>query len=501
MGGTANLAVPGGNLPPDAFIKKFPCYVRRVKTAIHWFRRDLRVSDNTALSEAVACAERVVPVFILEDALRTGPDVGAARLAFLLQSLESLRKNLAELGYPLIIRNGRSEVEIPKLCQELNAQAVFANKRYEPYAQTRDNRVFNALNAVGVGFELFKDAVIREEAELLTQAGKPFTVFTPYSKLWKTKPVLPPRAKLAPNPAAKSGKSAALAPVPLDPGTFGHPLTQTFFPAGEKAGLDALRKFMRGPVYDYATNRNLVVVEGSSRLSPHLRCGTVGIRTVMAELNRAREKAVTPAQKQSCETFLNELIWREFYLQILHHFPHVMKGAFRPEYDLLKWSDNPAHFEAWCQGRTGYPIVDAAMRCLNQTGWMHNRLRMIVAMFLTKDLLINWQWGERYFMRQLVDGDLAANNGGWQWSAGSGTDAAPYFRIFNPVTQSEKCDPKGAFVRQWIPELASIPDDLIHQPWKEPLRLSGSKYPERIVIHEEQRPKCLAMFAALKNRG
>ncbi|MGN6552546.1 MAG: FAD-binding domain-containing protein, partial [Verrucomicrobiota bacterium] len=174
------------------------------------------------------------------------------------------------------------------------------------------------------------------------------------------------------------------------------------------------------------------------------------------------------------------------------------KGAFRPEYNALQWSNDRTHFDAWCRGATGYPIVDAAMRCLNQTGWMHNRLRMIVAMFLTKDLLINWQWGERYFMQQLVDGDMAANNGGWQWSAGTGTDAAPYFRIFNPVTQGEKCDPAGKFVREWIPELASIPDDTIHQPWEEPLLLKGTTYPERIVIHEQQRPKCLAMFAAVK---
>jgi deoxyribodipyrimidine photo-lyase len=200
----------------------------------------------------------------------------------------------------------------------------------------------------------------------------------------------------------------------------------------------------------------------------------------------------------SCDVFLNELIWREFYAQVLHNFPHVTKGAFRPEYDGLKWSDNQEHFAAWCEGRTGYPIVDAAMRCLNATGAMHNRLRMIVAMFLTKDLLINWQLGERYFMKQLVDGDMAANNGGWQWSAGTGTDAAPYFRIFNPVSQGEKFDAEGKFVRRWIPELKEFPDDLIHQPWENPLLLAKAKYAQRIVLHEEQREKCLAMFKAVK---
>lgn len=467
-----------------------------MKIAIHWFRRDLRVSDNVALSEAVAKAECVIPVFILEDAFRTGPDVGAARLAFLLQSLESLRKNLAQLGYPLIIRAGRSEVELPKLCQETGATAVFANKRYEPYTQARDSRVFNALNKAGIGFELFKDAVVWEEAELLTQAGKPFTVFTPYSKVWKTKPIPLPKPKLIKVQASKLEVNTDS--LPLDPAALGHPLSQTILAAGERAAMETLRHFMAGPVYDYATNRNLVFVAGTSQLSPHLRCGTIGIRTVLAELGQARERATTSAQKQSCDVFLSELIWREFYLQVLHNFPHVTKGAFRPEYNALQWSNDRTHFDAWCRGATGYPIVDAAMRCLNQTGWMHNRLRMIVAMFLTKDLLINWQWGERYFMQQLVDGDMAANNGGWQWSAGTGTDAAPYFRIFNPVTQGEKCDPAGKFVREWIPELASIPDDTIHQPWEEPLLLKGTTYPERIVIHEQQRPKCLAMFAAVK---
>jgi deoxyribodipyrimidine photo-lyase len=209
---------------------------------------------------------------------------------------------------------------------------------------------------------------------------------------------------------------------------------------------------------------------------------------------KAAAVASGPEDKKSCETFLNELIWREFYIQVLANFPHVMNGSFRPEYDNLEWSDNESHFQAWRAGMTGYPMVDAAMRCLNATGLMHNRLRMIVAMFLTKDLLISWRRGERYFMQKLVDGDMAANNGGWQWSAGTGTDAAPYFRIFNPVSQSVKFDPDGAFVRRWVPELESLPDNLLHQPWKEPLRAGAAKYPERIILHEEQRPKCLEMF-------
>jgi deoxyribodipyrimidine photo-lyase len=474
-----------------------------VKTVIHWFRRDLRISDNTALSEAARRAEKVVPVFIFEDAFRTGPDVGAARLAFLLQSVESLRKNLLELGHPLVIRCGKSEEILPQLCREAGAQAVFANKRYEPYEQRRDERITGILNAAGFGCELFKDAVVWEETEILTQAGKPYTVFTPYSKAWKAKAIPPPKPKFRSRKPEARSQNLRSDVLPADTNELGHPLTQTIPPGGERVALELLRRFMAGPVHEYGANRNFPAVDGTSNLSPHLRAGTIGIRTVLAELKKAREKMPRPQTpdprlESGCDAFLNELIWREFYLQVLHNFPNVTRGAFRSEYDALKWSENQEHFAAWREGRTGYPIVDAAMRCLNATGTMHNRLRMIVAMFLTKDLLIHWRWGERYFMKQLVDGDMAANNGGWQWSAGTGTDAAPYFRIFNPVSQGEKFDAEGLFVRRWIPELQDMSDDLIHQPWQNPLRLSRSKYPQRIVLHEEQRPKCLAMFKAVK---
>jgi deoxyribodipyrimidine photo-lyase len=466
-----------------------------VKRAIHWFRRDLRVADNTSLSEAVQRAEEVVPVFIIEEALRTGPDVGAARLAFLFKSLEVLRENLATLGYPLVVRRGRSIDLLPKLCQELGVEAVFANRRYEPYAQARDNRLFNELNALGVGFEVFKDAVAWEEREILTRTGNPFTVFTPYAKVWRTKTPAPPRPGIPKvRRAIQEFRSDSR---PLDPGEFGYSPKQSIPPAGEAAALAILKSFLAGPVFSYATQRDIPAESGTSKLSPHLRCGTIGIRTIYAALREAQAGS-RPEQQRNCDVWLNELIWREFYLQILDNFPHVMKGAFRPEYDNLEWGGSDEWFQAWCSGMTGYPIVDAAMRCLNSTGWMHNRLRMIVAMFLTKDLLISWRRGERYFMQQLVDGDMAANNGGWQWSAGTGTDAAPYFRIFNPMSQGEKFDPSGAFVRRWVPELESLPDVTIHQPWNASPGTVPGNYPKRAVIHEEQRPKCLAMFKAVK---
>ena len=374
------------------------------------------------------------------------------------------------------------------------------------------------MNAAGFGFELFKDAVVWEETEILTQAGKPYTVFTPYSKAWKAKTIPLPKGKFKTPNIQHPTPNIRCDVLPATTDEIGYPLTQKIPPGGERAALELLRRFMAGPVYEYGGHRNFPAIDGTSNLSPHLRAGTIGIRTILAELKKARENVSvvgnevtslklkpsqrlltsSPTNAAGCDIFLNELIWREFYLQVLHNFPHVTKGAFRPEYDKLAWSDNKELFTAWCEGKTGYPIVDAAMRCLNATATMHNRLRMIVAMFLTKDLLISWQWGERYFMKQLVDGDMASNNGGWQWSAGTGTDAAPYFRIFNPVSQGEKFDAEGRFVRRWIPELAALPDDLIHQPWENPLLLSTSKYPPRIVLHEVQRGKCLAMFKAVK---
>jgi deoxyribodipyrimidine photo-lyase len=243
----------------------------------------------------------------------------------------------------------------------------------------------------------------------------------------------------------------------------------------------------------YGESRDYPALASTSQLSPHLHFGTVNIRTILAAIHRAVSPA-TPEQRVQAEVFRTELIWREFYLQILTHFPRVAQGCYRTEYDALEWSDNQDHFQAWQNGLTGYPIIDAAMRCLNATGWMHNRNRMIVAMFLTKDLLLPWSAGERYFMQKLVDGDLAANNGGWQWCAGTGTDAAPYFRIFNPITQGQKFDPEGEFVRHWIPELASLAGRTIHEPWLvSPTARQG--YPDRVVDHNLQRKKCLAMFA------
>jgi deoxyribodipyrimidine photo-lyase len=340
--------------------------------------------------------------------------------------------------------------------------------------------------------------VVWEEREVLTGSGGVYSVFTPYSKAWKLRPIPGPRPKLGPAKTPGMGDWISL-PLPSTTAELGHPLTQTLFPAGERAARQALDAFVERRVYGYATGRDTPADEGgTSRLSPHLRFGTLGVRTALARLERSRASASTEGERKGCDIWLSELIWREFYIQILANHPHVAAGSFRREYDRLEWEGREEWFEAWCAGRTGYPIVDAAMRCLNATGWMHNRLRMVVSMFLTKDLLVSWQRGERHFMRQLVDGDLAANNGGWQWSAGTGTDAAPYFRIFNPVSQGEKFDPAGRFVRRWVPELEGVDDRRVHRPWEDGLRAARGGYPSPVVDHVVQRGRCLHMYQKVR---
>ncbi|MBN9690859.1 MAG: deoxyribodipyrimidine photo-lyase [Verrucomicrobia bacterium] len=464
-------------------------------TVIHWFRRDLRISDNTALHEAWNRSQILIPVFIWDDAILRSPDVGPARVAFLLRSLEALARNLETLGHRLIVRHGPPAEQLVRIAQQTKAAAVFTNRDYEPYSVHRDRHAAAELYQAGVYFESFKDSVLWEGKEILTQAGAPYTVFTPYSKAWRARPRPAPVPRIGPAKRQLDPSLSSL-PLPQDSSALDHPLSQSLFPAGEHAAQAALKHFVQSAVHQYDEDRNFPAKEsGTSRLSPHLRFGTINIRTI---LHRLTQVAADRPVQRGIQVWESELIWREFYLQILANFPRVATGNFRPEYDQLEWSGTDEQFQAWCAGRTGFPIVDAAMRCLNATGWMHNRLRMIVAMFLTKDLLISWQRGERYFMRQLVDGDLAANNGGWQWSAGTGTDAAPYFRIFNPVTQGEKFDPSGEFIRQWVPELSQLDSKQLHRLADNPLLLSRTGYPPPLIDHARQREKCLAMFKAVK---
>jgi deoxyribodipyrimidine photo-lyase len=441
-------------------------------TGIHWFRCDLRLSDNTALRAATTGSDAVIPIFIFDPAILKAPETGAPQVAYMLRTLESLEKNIAAAGGRLIFRHGNVVEEMRAVLQEMGAKFLFFNRDYEPYARQRDAAVEKLARSLGVEVHSFKDGVIHEPDEVLKADGKPYGVFTAYRRVWETLPKSPvlPAVKFRRPADLKEPKSLPL-PSLKD---LGFATEIELPPAGERAARERLQQFVSDAALHYDERRDFPALDGTSRLSPHLRMGTLSPRTVLAAVEKAAE--AHPGARQAVGTFVSELIWRDFYRQILWHFPHVATSCYKPQYDDLKWENDERLFAAWCEGRTGFPIVDAGMRQLNTTGWMHNRVRMIVAMFLTKDLLISWQWGERYFMQRLLDADLASNNGGWQWSASTGTDAQPYFRIFNPMAQAEKFDREGHYIRRYVPEAETL------------------AYPAPIVDHAKQRVKALGLF-------
>ncbi len=421
-----------------------------------WLRRDLRLTDNAALYHALRSGRPVLVLFIFDKTILDRlDDWGDRRVEFIHQEISRLQAELVAMGSSLVVRHGSPLPVFQDLLNAFDVAEVFANRDYEPDATDRDGAVAGMLREHGVDFQTVKDQVIFETGEVLSGAGTPYTVFTPYSRRWK-ETLADFHLKSYPTERYFSHfhKTPSL-PLPA--------LEELGFrpSGGAFPGREVTENLLRG----YAERRNFPAVEGASRLSLHLRFGTISTRQL------ARR-----AQQHS-ETFLNELIWRDFYFQILHHFPHVGRGrAFRPEYDRIEWRNDEADFAAWCDGRTGYPLVDAGMRQLNQTGYMHNRVRMVTASFLTKHLLVDWRWGEAYFAKKLLDFDLAANNGGWQWAAGSGCDAAPYFRVFNPTLQAQKFDPNLEYVRRWVPELNSL------------------DYPRPVVVHEAARERVLKVY-------
>jgi len=477
---------------------------KKYNTLIMWFRRDLRVQDNAALHEACAQAQRVIPLFVFDPAILGRADTGAARVAFLVDALGVLDANLGKVGGRLIVRRGHIPDEIIRAVEEFGADGVFHHREFEPTGRTRDETVAKALQERGKVCDTFPGLALFEPEEILSQAGTPYTVFGPYKRQWFSRPAERPLP--APRHVAMpEGVTGDTLPTAAD---LRFATNQTFECGGEDAAQKTLHEFVKSKIDSYDTARDILGEDGTSRLSRHLHLGTISPRYVVDTVRRAGkdkpsgqgEEARREHQAESGHsTFLSELAWHDFYLQILAHFPHVAEGAFRPQFNALAWENNEGLFAAWKEGQTGYPIVDAAMRQLNAEAWMHNRGRMIVASFLTKDLLIDWRWGEAYFMQQLVDGDLAANNGGWQWAAGTGTDAQPFFRIFNPTAQGEKFDPDGAYVKKWVPELARVPAQFIHQPWKlsqaEREHLGCVNYPALVVDHATQRGRALAMYA------
>ncbi len=417
-----------------------------------WHRRDLRLQDNAALSEAAQHSLQVVPVFVFDRQILERLDTAPARVAFMLQALQRLQEGYRQLGLTLVWRLGDPGVELQQLATELGAQAVFWNEDVEPFARQRDRRVQESLAAAGIRSFVCQDLMLHPAGEVLTQTGEPYSVFTPFWRRWSSLPKRDPYPVpkgLQPLPNLEEQPLPSLADL-------GFVCTQEIPAAGEAAAQQLLEDFCGGlRILDYERSRNFPAEEGTSRLSPHLRWGTLGIRQVWQATVEVEAEVRSEEAQASLQTWRQELCWREFYKHVLAHWPHVETGAYRRAFDALAWDNRQDWFQAWCAGETGYPMVDAAMRQLNQTGWMHNRCRMIVASFLTKDLLIDWRWGERYFMQKLVDGDLAANNGGWQWSAGVGTDPKP-LRIFNPATQAARYDPEGEYIRRYLPELAGL---------------------------------------------
>ena len=446
-------------------------------SSIWWIRRDLRLTDNTALHAALEGGP-VLPVFVLDSAfVHSSP----RRRDFLYEGLHALDKDLRARGSYLIVRSGPPLKILKQLITETGANAIFAEEDFTPYARKRDTAIACHLPLI-----LVHGQTVHHPASVLKANAKPYTVYTPYAKAWKSR--LPVRLNLLPAPD----------PIHTPADIYSEPLPRfkvsPSFPAGEQEALVRLEEFLYQKIYAYGEDRNRMDLDGTSSLSPYIRFGMLGLRQAFS----AAIEAMRQKKSNGAENWLNELIWREFFIQILFHFPRVSKGAFNPALANISWRNNEAEFEAWKEGRTGIPVVDAGMRQLREIGWIHNRARMIVASYLVKDLLIDWRWGEAWFMENLLDGDLAVNNGSWQWVAGTGTDAAPYFRIFNPLLQSAKFDPNGDYIRTWVPELRGLDVDDIHAPWEKGIQVQG--YPEKPIL-ERDRERTLNAYKLSKERA
>ena len=472
-----------------------------------WFGRDLRLADNPALAAAIARGGAVLPFFVLDDADAGEGAPGGASRWWLDGSLRALEASLRGMGGALILRRGLAERVIESLIAETGADAVYWNRRYEPWALARSERLKTALKARGVEARSFNAALLAEPWDIRTQKGEPYRVFTPFWKALRALPLAAPAPTPASMPRPDALPSSELLSAwtlrPTAPDWAGG-LRASWTP-GEDAAQARLADFADEASLAYRDKRDMPGAAGTSRLSPHLHFGEVGPRQVWRTVTQSALAATGSPIPAGVETFLSEIAWREFSYHLLFHFPTLPTQPLRPEFEDFPWAHDPSRLQAWRRGATGYPIVDAGLRELRTTGWMHNRVRMIVASFLIKDLLLDWRLGAAWFWDTLVDADLANNSASWQWVAGCGADAAPYFRIFNPTLQGAKFDPSGAYVRRWVPELAALPDRLLHAPWEaKPIELADAgvrlerDYPEPIIDHGQARRRALEAHRGLK---
>jgi len=473
------------------------------RSAILWFRRELRLHDHPALTAAAAASDRLLPLFVLDPALLAGRFASPTRTWFLLGALASLRASLRELDSDLVVRVGDPREVVPSLAREVDASDVFVSRDHAPYGRSRDRAVADILAGDDVRWHPQRGVLVHEPDEVLTTDGMPFSVYSPFRRAWEAlerRDVLEAPTSLPPLPTFGTGdipshEIPTLAELGLDPSAAAD---TTLLPEpGEDAARRRLELWVERGIQGYDRSRDRLDHEdGTSRLSADLHLGLLSPLEVIEAAAGAGDGR---------RTWRNEVVWREFYAHVLFHRPAVRRHAFRPEFDALPWSVDEEAVEAWREGRTGYPVVDAGMRQLAASGWMHNRARMITASFLTKHLLVDWRVGEAWFMRSLVDGDVASNNGGWQWSSSTGTDPQPYFRIFNPVLQGRRHDPDGVYVRRWVPELRGVPAARIHAPWEmtdaeqaaADCRI-GVDYPAPIVDHAEARGRALAVYEAAR---
>jgi deoxyribodipyrimidine photo-lyase len=458
---------------------------------LHWFRRDLRILDNTALLAASKSGSPVIPVYVASTWAGRHSWTGPKRQHFLCECLDSLGRNLETVGGRLICRHGDSVDELVRLAKEVGAKGVFFNRDPDPFGKETEARLARACERAGLECRGFHDHTMHGPDEVLTQSDQPYRVYTPYSRNWLGLDKAPPQGK--PKDLQTPSDIASERLPTLNHWKLELPSNAKCLKAGERAAHDRLNEAVKSRLGEYANRRDTPSAQGTSRISQDLRFGLLSIRTVFHKAKQAEIQASSKQARDGIQTFIKELAWREFYMAILHHYPHVLEHEFMADWRGLPWDEPGETFQAWKTGQTGFPIVDAGMRELLTTGFMHNRVRMITAMFLTKDLHIDWRLGESFFMQHLLDGEIASNNGGWQWSAGTGADAAPYFRIQNPWSQSKRHDPQAIYIKHWVPELADVPAKLIHEPPADGKPLAAG-YPLPCVDHKTERERTLATF-------